>query len=554
MLWNTLGVRNTVCRAIRKTFTLVTHASSSFALVAHAGGRSTTLRSVLALEIFHRADAFVAAGGDNLDRPVRWVHAAEISDIARFLSGGELLLTAGSGIGRTDTEQRAYVASIAEVGVAGLAVELTGRVFARFPAALVEEAERRSLPLIGLRHEVPFVEVSSQVLEQLTEDTVRQFARTVEVNNELTERLVTGADHISLVRTISSLTHQQIVLESSDHEVQAYYGQEQGAGSMLDDWPTHARSVALHSATAVGTDRCMRQAVVVQGATWGWLHMPLAETCTPIDEVVIQQGASAIAISLLNERITGARSRHQQGLLINRLMLGDVTGKGFVERALRLGRDLRQGPVVIAIVGTFEKDATDLERHVSAGLKGTRLATVTADIGDAVLTVIGLRNEKSLDAAVRALGSEDRYIGFSKPSDADHLPAAIKQAQAAFLARQPCQFFDRLGILRLLMPLATGTELAQFVEDELGQLMQFDSAHDSQLVHTLSVFLQQECNKTHAAKNLYIQRRTLYYRLEKIGQILGLDLEDAESRLRLQVAIRGAELLHNTRGLRGFNT
>ena len=523
-------------------------------LVADNTGRSTTLRTVLALEIFQRADSFVAAGASQLDRPVRWVHAAEIYDIAQFLSGGELLLTAGSGIGRSEAEQRAYIASIAKVGVAGLAVELTGRGFATFPAAIVAEAEQRGLPLIGLRREIPFVEASSQVLELLTEDTLRQFARTVEVNHELTERLVAGADHISLVRSISGLTHRPIVLESSDHEMQAYYGQDQGPESILDDWPAHARSVQLHSSTAGGVGQCRRQAVLVQGATWGWLHMPLDTASGPIEEVVIQQGASAIAISLLNERITGARSRHQQGLLINRLMLGDVSGKGFVDRALRQGRDLRHLRLAIAIVGTVDKDITDLETQVSADLRGTHLPTVTADIGDAVLTVIGLRSDESLEVAARALRSDDRYIGFSKPEQAEHLPAAVKQAQAAFLARQPCQFFERLGILRLLMPLAAGTELAQFVEDELGALIQYDSTHESQLLHTLAVFLEEECNKTHAAKNLYIQRRTLYYRLERIGSILSLDLEDAESRLRLQVAIRGAELLHNTRGLKGFNT
>ncbi len=521
--------------------------------MAHRGGRSTTLRSVLTLEIFRRAEAFVAAGERGLDRPVRWVHAAEISDIAQFLSGGELLLTAGSGIGRTDREQRAYITSIAKVGVAGLAIELGGRAFSRLPDALVVEAEQQGLPLIGLRHEVPFVEASSQVLEQLTKDTTEQFARTVEVNRELTERLVDGADHISLVRTISGMTHGAVVLESSDHEVQAYYGGSDDSSDLLTDWPAHARSVQVHSVHA-REERCVRHPVVVQGATWGWLHMPADQSTTAIDEVVIQQGASAVAISLLNERITGARSRHQQGLLINRLMLGDVTGKGFVDRALRLGRDLRKLQLAVAIVGTSDPDITDLERQVSADVRGTHLPTVAADIGDAVLLVIGLRDGRSRDAVARALRAPDRYVGFSKPEQADHLPAAIKQAQAAFLARQPCQYFERLGILRLLMPLAGGAELAQFVEDELGSLIQYDSVHDSQLLRTLAVFLEEECNKTHAAKKLYIQRRTLYYRLEKIGQILGLDLEDAESRLRLQVAIRSAELLHNTRGMRGFNT
>lgn len=518
-----------------------------------AGG-GTTLRSVLGLEIFQRAEAFVAAGASELDRPVRWVHAAEISDIAKFLSGGELLLTAGQGIGQTEAEQRAYVASIAEVGVAALAVELSGRAFAAFPDAVVDEAEERGVALIGLRHEVPFVEASAQVLEQLTENTMREFARTVDVNRELTERLVAGADHISLVRCISENVRRPIVLESFDHEMQAYYGDGEAAAALLNDWSAHARSLSAHSPSPGSADQCLRRPVVVQGATWGWLHMPWDDTCTHIDQVVVEQGTSAIAISLLNERVSGARSRHQQGILINRLMLGDVNGKGFVDRALRLGRDLRRARLVIAIMGTTDNDVTDLEREISADLRGTHLASVTADIGDAVLTVVALRSEKSLDAVARALRADNRVLGISKVVAVEDLPAAIQQARAAFLARQPCQFFDKLGILRLLVPLSNGSELAAFVEDELGPLMHHDSTHESQLFPTLSVFLELDGNKTTAAKKLYIQRRTLYYRLEKIGQILGLDLEDVENRLRLQVAIRASELLRNTRRVRGFNS
>lgn len=519
----------------------------------NAGG-GTTLRAVLALEIFRRANAFVAAGEADLDQPVRWVHAAEISDIAQFLSGGELLLTAGQGIGQTAAEQRAYVRSIAQVGVAALAVELTGRAFSTFPDTLLEEARIRGLVVIGLRNEVPFVEASAQVLEQLTEDTMREFARTVEVNRELTERLVSGADHISLVRCLSENVRRPIVLESSDHAVQAYYGVGEVAASLLNDWATHARSLPAHSPSAGSSDQCLRRPVVVQGATWGWLHMPWDDTCTHMDQVVVEQGASAIAISLLNERVSGARSRHQQGILINRLMLGDIDGKRFVDRALRLGRDLRRAKLVIAIIGIIDNDPTDLEREISADLHGTHVASVSADIGDAVLSVIAMRSEKSLANVTKALRSEDRVLGFSNVVAPEDLPVAIQQARAAFLARQPCQFFNKLGILRLLVPLASGPELAAFVEDELGALMHRDSTHGSELFSTLQVFLEHDGNKSTAAKTLYIQRRTLYYRLEKISQILGLDLEESETRLRLQVALRAADLLSNTRGVRGFNS
>ena len=44
----------------------------------------------------------LVAGEDGLDRPVRWVHVAEVPDIATLLRGGELVLTTGIGLPADD--------------------------------------------------------------------------------------------------------------------------------------------------------------------------------------------------------------------------------------------------------------------------------------------------------------------------------------------------------------------------------------------------------------------------------------------------------------------
>ncbi|MFZ0040033.1 MAG: amino acid permease [Solirubrobacteraceae bacterium] len=131
----------------------------------HAAG--LTVADALQMEVLRRGDARVATGNTGLDRIVRWVHTGEIADIAGYLRGGELLLTAGLGLGETAEEQRRYISSLAEAGVAGLVVELAGRAFSEFPPAALEEAERCGIPVITLRREVPFVEVSRQMNERI---------------------------------------------------------------------------------------------------------------------------------------------------------------------------------------------------------------------------------------------------------------------------------------------------------------------------------------------------------------------------------------------------
>ena len=510
-------------------------------------GDETTLRHVLELEIFRRAEAFVAAGEGSLDRPVRWVHSGEITDISRFLTGGEMLLTAGSGIGTSPREQRAYVASVAAVGIAALAVELTGRAFTRFPPAVLAEAESRGMPLIGLRREVPFVEVSAQVLALLQHQALRDARRSVEVQRALSEQLVGGADHVALVRAIASSLGHPVVLESADHEVQAYFGTDAAGPDALRRWSSHARSPLVHASGEELTGRCVRRPVVMSGATWGWVHMLHEAPVSQGDVALLEHGASAVAISLLTEHVRGADSTHQQGILVNRLLMHDITGQGFVDRALRVGRDLRGADLQVLLVAAAEQEQVDLEEKVAADLRGTTVDEVSAMVGTAVLVVHAARDERSGAALVRALRSPERIMGLSRPVAPADLPVAVEQAKAAFFAGQREQAYDDLGLVRLLVPLGRGTELARYVEEELGPLLAFDEVHASPLLPTLVAFLESEGNKTVAASTLFIQRRTLYYRLEKIGEVLALSLDDGGVRLRLRVALEAAGLLRRMR-------
>src|SRR5580704_9976240 len=129
-----------------------------------------TLREVLDLEVVRRGSPRVVAGSGRLDVPVRWVHALELTDVGRLLRGGELVLSTGIALPDSPAELDGYVASLAHVGVAGLAVELGRRYTEALPAALVAAAKARSVPLVELRREVAFIELTEAVHARIIDE------------------------------------------------------------------------------------------------------------------------------------------------------------------------------------------------------------------------------------------------------------------------------------------------------------------------------------------------------------------------------------------------
>ncbi|MCB0130871.1 MAG: helix-turn-helix domain-containing protein, partial [Caldilineaceae bacterium] len=70
------------------------------------------------------------------------------------------------------------------------------------------------------------------------------------------------------------------------------------------------------------------------------------------------------------------------------------------------------------------------------------------------------------------------------------------------------------------------------------KLIAHDEEHNSELVETLEGFFSCHGNLSQTATRLHIHRNTLTYRLERIANITQLDLNDADARFSLQLALK----------------
>ncbi len=509
-----------------------------------------TAACVLELEIFKRAQARVVAGADRLDRTVRWVHSAEIPDIARFLVGGELLLTAGLGIGTGEADQQRFIRSIADAGVAMLCIELSGRAFSDVPAALVQAAEGAGLPLVTFAQEVPFVEVAAQVHNSIVDLRIKELTADAEANATFTELLLEGEDYVSIVSELARSIDQPCALEDRAHQLCAYRHHSDEADALVTDWQGHSRGG--HDAAR----GCVRHPVVLKGEMWGWLHvLHGSQPLTSSDLRTVERATAAIAITLLGEQVRGVRRFQRHAVLINRLRLGDIDGEAFVERSVRLGRDIRGKAFVVLMVSQRGDDEAFGEAELAAWLVATGAVAIVGDIGTAAIAVVGLPNKRLAQTVTTGLSGLPARVGVSRVVSAKQLATAIGQAESAHAAAtvgdatETVVRFDDLGVRRLLLVLSQGPELAKYVEDELGLVLEHDARASNQLFLTLRTFLEADGRKSEAAQRLFIQRRTLYYRLDRLNELLGRSLDDPETRLRLLLAVRALDLL-NQRGVR----
>ncbi|WP_337867558.1 PucR family transcriptional regulator [Meiothermus sp.] len=160
-----------------------------------------TLRQILELPAF--AGAELLSGQSKLEAYITWVHVAEVLDVARLLSGGELVLSTGLELSRATSEARvAYVRSLVEVGVGGLALELV-QWLQEVPAEMLLTARMLQFPILVFHTEVRFADLTRAAHERI----LRPGIDTEEpLLDSLLEALVeTGRDRSFLQRQLGTI-------------------------------------------------------------------------------------------------------------------------------------------------------------------------------------------------------------------------------------------------------------------------------------------------------------------------------------------------------------
>ncbi|HEY3683801.1 MAG TPA: PucR family transcriptional regulator ligand-binding domain-containing protein [Streptosporangiaceae bacterium] len=541
-----------------------------------------TLREVLQYEPFRRAGARVVAGAGGLDGPVRWVHISEMPQVARLFSGGELLLTQGRGIAADPEGQREWVRALAAAGVAGVAIE-AGVAFADVPAALTDEAAGAGLPVVRLSTPAYFMDMTQAVHSVIVNAHYGMLQRAESISRRFSRLALEGAGLSQMIAELARAVDHPVVLSDEAHEVVAYAPEAPEMRKWIDGWSAHAR--AGHPNPADGSPAsaesagltCVWVPIIARGELWGTIHM-LAHP-RPIDDVdrlALDRAAAAIGLAFASASDIERQRQDARSAFVHDLLGGHYADVREMRlRASRFGADL-SGPLLALVLRplTAERTDDDRDRH------GRPLRTVTAVAGRvfgvAPRPLIGYDGGRlvavlpappdgrdpreqvaELVEQCAARHGVQLLAGMSDPVPMAGLPRAFGEASEAvrYGVRtghgRGVLAPDDLGIDRLLMELDQGPVLARHVERELGPLLDHDAAATSPLFPTLAAYLEYGGRKAEVARALSIERRTLYYRLKRVAELINGPLDDTDTRLRLLVAVRAREFRRRTRGSAG---
>ncbi|MFJ9868752.1 PucR family transcriptional regulator [Streptomyces sp. NPDC101165] len=184
-------------------------------------------------------------------------------------------------------------------------------------------------------------------------------------------------------------------------------------------------------------------------------------------------------------------------------------------------------------------------------------ALCTVPWGTAGQSLAILVRLRSTDVAVPALTAASRLLkeaegtrpgaaraaaGVGEPrSGLSELGTVWQEASAAARAALAEPRFGPVAEWRGIGPYRLLTALPTEAPHDPAVAPLLSPAHQ-ELARTAEVYLDRAGQAGRAAAELGIHRQTLYYRLSRVEQLTGLDLDDGEDRLLLHMALKGARL------------
>jgi DNA-binding PucR family transcriptional regulator len=134
--------------------------------------------------------------------------------------------------------------------------------------------------------------------------------------------------------------------------------------------------------------------------------------------------------------------------------------------------------------------------------------------------------------------------------DPAELPRAASEAVLAANVAQgsaegPALAFEQTGAYRLLLSAMSEnpSELQRFYAETVEPLVAYDEQYETDLLLTLETFLEADGNVAGTAQRLFTHRHTIYYRLERVRELSGLDVSSSDGREKLSLGLKAMRVL-----------
>ncbi|MGN7413995.1 PucR family transcriptional regulator [Paenibacillus sp. SAF-068] len=547
------------------------------------------LQQLLTIPILSKAK--VIAGHRGLDRLVQSINIMDAPDIVQFLKPGDMLLTNGYILKDRPDAHLGFITDMHAIGCAALAVK-TQRFSLELSPQLFETADRLGLPIIELSEiDNTLGEIFQQSISAILQNKTHELHYALSIHNQFSTMIMQGKGIPNIVDTLSQLLSSPVLLLGSKKQITAssHYAQQIDdlslAGPLLtfiDEHPPFHTAISLCLLT---TDKYRHAELhpIFTDRHEGYLIARYDSSASSrLSTLALEQAVNVIGLELTKKQAVKERSRRYKNEYFSDLIQGFIRSEQeALHRGKKYGLQAKGSSVLIiakkdeSLAGIPKQNAAPSEeRFISerdANYELIKQEFARLDLSFVMFTkndqfgILVFLNESSweehtviqqLERIASSLYTESQLslsfgIGNPYTNVLDiglSYKEAVKALQSGYQMRKTrfAHSYQTMDISRLLRMIPYD-EMMQFHHETFKPFDGRDPNERSELMKTLSSFYENHCQIVDTAKELFVHRNTVIYRLEKCEKLTGRNIKDPMESLRFRLAFALESLLNVNR-------
>ncbi|GGB37496.1 purine catabolism regulatory protein [Lentibacillus populi] len=551
-----------------------------------------TLNDLFILE--NMKECNVLAGHRGLTRNVQSVNISDTPDVIQFLDKNHLLLTTGYAFQDDPQEMCEVIREMHTLNCAGMIIKIN-RFLKQLPEKVKLLADDLAFPIIDLPTNQTLGNLSRHILNYLNDHEAEQLYYALHVQKEFSDMMIKGHSLNSLVEQLGHFLQRPTLLlnhrgekiaQSHDFRMDSMKLAEPEIIKKIKDDLDTAReggTFAIPSRDSqsittfpVKTKRQYPSMLVIMDA----LTLPY-----PSSQMAIEQAGNVISFTLIKEQSIEENSR----LLKNNFFADLIEMRIHAEEEILsranyygLKADMESICIVCAIdaagdsyetLQLYEKKIGELHHNIYDQLEdeiinGNMEATLfTKEKYFVMILQFPNYTEAEIDNVTKFIERAQRNIegdysvsfGISNPiQSVTDVSTAYKEAVEAIMNGYDLKmtgfinFYKAREIKELLNTLPR-KDLKALYENTLKSLAYPKAKEDVELVKTIEVYLNSQCEISDTSRMLYIHRNTVKYRVKKTEELLNCSFRDPADSLKVRVALVIGSILEEDEQVRTAN-
>lgn len=541
----------------------------------------------------------LVAGSEGIENEIKNTIITDNPDYFDLLVSGDVIITTGYPffVNKEDIDfQINTIKMLSKANCAALAIK-SKKYFEKMPKAILDTAELVGFPIIEIPKEVSLTEVDNIIKKEIGRDNESLLEKSLEVHTKLMKALFGGIDKI--VEEIVGLIENPVAIvdlnwkvlahktdKKLKEDIKLYNGKKLFFKEHIDkfDFEEMNNKGYLIIKYRISKDEninCFIYPIHDKERMHGYIVIwEISKKFGEIDHFTLEKATEIFAFDMKKTRELENKKNRIRDNFFEDLIAGKLKAVSITTNLAEIyGIDLRKSYACVVVkIGVNLDDEftmeerTDYKYYIDQVIQSAYRVSENhksniMHIYKGNYVILFLPIKKSEDGVERKAFSktfgEEIYkevtkkltdtqitIGIGKDYDnilnlSDSFNEALEVISLSrkILTEEKVLHFDDYTVYNFLESNIPIANLEKFYKTVLSDLVDYDSRNDSELVNILEEYFKNQGNVSLTAKNMYIHRNTLISKLNKISDILNVDLDDSEKILELQLAIKTMKIL-----------